>query len=657
MSSSLPFPRIPSTSSPLLSRQESASSAPTNATMSPVKILSGLRGRRFWILPVILAGVLGLYLFGLLSTSMERRQEVSEASQILCLLSLTTLSLWVGIKSPRGQSRWAWLCIALAFIIYAVAEAIFGYLSIAYQDNPTPSLADPFYLSFYPLMTVGLILLPQTPLTRPERLRAIVDGAIVAGALLSLSFFYLIGPTYLAGANSPVALYVLVAYPVGDFILVATLAVLAVRGVQTAYRPVFFLLTLGMIFFIYADSAFDYLSLQNAYAPGTVSVDPLWVTGELIMMMAPLYLLVHGDQMQPREGRVAQFIQRPFMASQNHFSRLMLPYIPVAVLFALVWVNQPPTATRSFFPALEILALLVVVLIITRQVLTVRELLAAQAATTRAQQLDALKDQFITGVNHELRTPIMTMQGYIELLSELQNQVDASERSVMLSRARAANETLVHLVQSILDTRRIDQGADDFTPEPVMLRSALNAAASLTNPNQNNTPPRQLYIEVPSDITVWGESVRLQQVLANLLSNAVKYSAPGTPVEVVAHRVREARSSGRRWSRQASKKGSMVELTVRDHGYGIPPDQIPLLFRRFVRLPRDLASRTLGTGLGLYLCRVYVEAMGGTIWVESTGVEGEGSTFHIRLLLAPSDSTTWPSAPPAPSTETAGSIY
>ncbi len=89
----------------------------------------------------------------------------------------------------------------------------------------------------------------------------------------------------------------------------------------------------------------------------------------------------------------------------------------------------------------------------------------------------------------------------------------------------------------------------------------------------------------------------------------------------------------------------MIDVTVRDHGFGIPPEQIPLLFKRFVRLPRDMASNVPGNGLGLYLCQAYAEALEGTIWVESTGVEGEGSAFHLLLPMPSRTVATWAKSP------------
>jgi signal transduction histidine kinase len=253
----------------------------------------------------------------------------------------------------------------------------------------------------------------------------------------------------------------------------------------------------------------------------------------------------------------------------------------------------------------------------------------------RARQLDALKDQFITSVNHELRNPVMLLQGYVELLRLKGSELSAERRDELIQRASRAGEALSQLVQSILDTRRVDQRARDFDAEAVPVGEAVVAAAALVDPRQGKGAERELHIQVPHELTIWGEKVRLQQILTNLLSNAIKYSAPGTPIEVSAQVVSEATPrSGLWWGRRRSAERRVVQIAVRDHGFGIPPDQAPLLFQRFVRLPRDLASATVGNGLGLYLCRELAEAMDGRIWVESTGVDGEGSTFYLHLPVA-----------------------
>jgi signal transduction histidine kinase len=258
----------------------------------------------------------------------------------------------------------------------------------------------------------------------------------------------------------------------------------------------------------------------------------------------------------------------------------------------------------------------------------------------RARQLDELKDQFITSVNHELRNPVMLLQGYVELLRLKGSELSAERRDDLMQRASRAGESLTHLVQSILDTRRVDQRARDFAPEILPVGEMVMASASLVDPQEGKGVERELHVNISHELAVWGEKVRLQQILTNLLSNAIKYSAPGTPVEVNAHVVSEENSASSVWRLPWRNGGvgraerHMVEIAVRDHGLGVPLEQAPLLFQRFVRLPRDLASATVGNGLGLYLCRELAAAMEGRIWVESTGVEGEGSTFSLQLPLA-----------------------
>jgi signal transduction histidine kinase len=266
---------------------------------------------------------------------------------------------------------------------------------------------------------------------------------------------------------------------------------------------------------------------------------------------------------------------------------------------------------------------------------TLRELGDVRVAYERAQQVDHLKDLFVTHVNHELRSPVMALQGHVELLLLAEPTLTPQERHTYLERAKRAGDQLVALVTSILAVRRMEQEIDRFMPEAVAVRDALDAAIQMIDPRDGQHVERALRVHIPANLLVWGEPVRIRQIFTNLLSNALKYSPPGTPIDVEAHLAAEepAQRGGRARGRTPARP--VVEITVRDHGLGIPAEQLPLLFKRFVRLPRDLASNVPGNGLGLYLCQAYAEAMGGTIWVESTGVEGEGSTFHLRLPLPP----------------------
>ncbi|MBA3824308.1 MAG: hypothetical protein H0X24_10500 [Ktedonobacterales bacterium] len=266
-------------------------------------------------------------------------------------------------------------------------------------------------------------------------------------------------------------------------------------------------------------------------------------------------------------------------------------------------------------------------------------------AYAEVQGLDALKDQFITNINHELRTPIMTLQGYIELLRISGSELAANEGKEIIERASRASQNLGTLMASILDNRRLDQGATDFTPVPVPLLETLNNALALLDPRERGIGMHELQIRIPNSWMIMGDTERLKQIYLNLISNAIKYSPENTPIQITA-RLLPTRSAQGRWTTQASKT-PQIEICVRDYGLGIPPEQIPLLFHRFARLPRDLASNIIGNGLGLHLVRVLAQAMNGSITVESTGIEGEGSLFRLVLpaampIAAHEDETTDP---------------
>jgi len=257
-----------------------------------------------------------------------------------------------------------------------------------------------------------------------------------------------------------------------------------------------------------------------------------------------------------------------------------------------------------------------------------------RVAYERAKQLDDIKDQFIASVNHELRTPIMALQGFIDLYL-LSDELPLADRTSLIVEAQEVTVSLVALLESILEVRRMDQGARNFESEAVHVRDALDSALHLIDPREGKQIERELRVDMAQSLAIWGESIRLRQILANLISNAMKYSKPGSPIDIAAQVV--SRIEPIKDRRGETKIVRLIEITVRDYGLGVPPAQIPLLFQRFMRLPRDLASTTVGNGLGLYLCRIFTESMGGAIGVESSGIEGEGSLFFLQLPLPPGD--------------------
>jgi signal transduction histidine kinase len=315
----------------------------------------------------------------------------------------------------------------------------------------------------------------------------------------------------------------------------------------------------------------------------------------------------------------------------------ILNVISVAILLNAFYVGGQDLSTRHQLAGLLITALMaewaVVFIILAMRAgfrRIVRHASDLQYAVERARRLDDLKDQFISSVNHELRNPVMALRGYLDALADLDPALPPERRQRFIAQAILSCQSVQELIESILSVRQIERGQGELIIEAVDIQEAVTIAAKQLDPREARSGERDLQLTIPPGLAVRGDRIRFQQVLTNLLSNAVKYSDPGTAIEVSAAVV-GAEGDARRARRAGDAGSEIVEIVVRDHGFGIPPEQISLLFERFVRLPRDLGSTIIGNGLGLFLCRQFTEAMGGRIWVESTGIHGEGSAFHIQL--------------------------
>ena len=258
----------------------------------------------------------------------------------------------------------------------------------------------------------------------------------------------------------------------------------------------------------------------------------------------------------------------------------------------------------------------------------VRSLKEQRLAYEHQQRLNQLKDQFLANVNHELRTPITEIYGYLNLLLESQNQLDSALQTTFLKHALSGCEELKLLVNNVLDIVYLDGQMKPPSLQKISVEKTVKEVLEQFDPRKLQNYEMQVLID--ETCIVWADIQLVRQVLRNLLSNAFKYTQQQTLIVVSAQK-------GEYFPR-ANIPASSVVICVRDHGPGIPADELPFLFEKFVRLKRDLTGPERGTGLGLYISKRLVEAMGGCIWVESSGVPGEGSNFCFTLPMAMSDS-------------------
>lgn len=247
--------------------------------------------------------------------------------------------------------------------------------------------------------------------------------------------------------------------------------------------------------------------------------------------------------------------------------------------------------------------------------------LQAEIAMARAYEqqveLNTLKDQFLFNVSHELRTPLTQVYGYLQLLEEFHHTLSSEKRAMFLSQSVQGCEELLLLITNLLDVSRTEREMKPPQMEELLLARAVDELLDQFDPQQREKHP--VHLEIAEDLEVVADPQHLRQIVRNLLSNAFKYAPAHTLVEI------------RATFQSTSAQGKFVRICVRDFGPGIPPAEIPLLFGKFVRLQRDMGGPVRGTGLGLYISKHLVEGMGGSIWVESSGIAGQGSSFYFTL--------------------------
>ncbi|HEY9786762.1 MAG TPA: HAMP domain-containing sensor histidine kinase, partial [Candidatus Obscuribacterales bacterium] len=225
-----------------------------------------------------------------------------------------------------------------------------------------------------------------------------------------------------------------------------------------------------------------------------------------------------------------------------------------------------------------------------------------------------MRQAFVAMISHELRTPLTSLLGFLSVMSmgamgaisdQLKENAERMEKNV---------ERLIRLINDLLDLERMDAGKMQMSPDMISLEGAVRRSLDAVKEFAEQNAIALSY--EGKDVRVWADGDRLVQVLVNLLSNAIKFSPPESTVSI-----------------DVAGQDGYVEVRVIDQGRGIPQSHKEVIFERYKQVEAQDGSKKGGSGLGLPICRLIVEQLGGTIGVMSEA--GQGSIFWFRLLSAP----------------------
>jgi signal transduction histidine kinase len=242
--------------------------------------------------------------------------------------------------------------------------------------------------------------------------------------------------------------------------------------------------------------------------------------------------------------------------------------------------------------------------------------LVARDVTTR-KEIEDEKADFLATVSHELRTPLTPIKGFLQTLLRRDRNFDANERRHIYEVMLREEGRLERLVHQLLQATSLENAEKLIVPEAIDWEATV---AKQVADARRQDPARDISLLVEPDLPrVVADGQLAGQVLANLLSNALKFSPTGSDIGVaVAH------------------DGHRVVTSVADHGPGVPAVDYDRIFEKFTRLGDHLTRPEQGVGLGLFIVRRSVEAMGGSVWIDPVPGGGAAFSFSLPVAQAPS---------------------
>lgn len=237
------------------------------------------------------------------------------------------------------------------------------------------------------------------------------------------------------------------------------------------------------------------------------------------------------------------------------------------------------------------------------------QFIAIRTDITKRKELERQKDDFIGIASHELKTPLTSLKGYVQLLRRRIDGLKDPSAALFISKVENQVDKLNGLVQDLLDVTRIDAGKLSYQKTAFDINAL---AGEVVDTMQYTTEKHRISLKGESAHQVWGDRDRIGQVLVNFLSNAIKYSPQADSIEV-----------------SVSSSDGQAQVCVKDYGVGIAPRDRVKVFDRFYRVSGPKEKTFPGLGLGLYICAEIIKRHRGRIWFDSE--IGKGSSFCFSL--------------------------
>jgi len=261
-------------------------------------------------------------------------------------------------------------------------------------------------------------------------------------------------------------------------------------------------------------------------------------------------------------------------------------------------------------------------------------------AYAELQHLDKMKDEFLTTASHELRTPLSAITGYATLLRRQTSRAEpltSQQVTRYATKIASAAQQLNDIMTNMTEASKIGTVDSKLALQigPVQVQTAVEVAANMLSINIE----QRIMVDIQPNLYMQGDPLHIRQVITNLLDNAAKYSKPETTIHLVAqamsYRAVKDILPEDQLKGDEPENQTIVLVRIIDQGEGILLQDQQKVFEKFVRAPRSLTTPVRGSGLGLFICRRYVEAMNGKLWLESSTSKGSIFSFYLPQAEAP----------------------